>query len=442
MKVMKRILLIVLLVFPALANAQDACKGFNWPEDPAQRAIAEEKNVLYTDALRNNNFQAAQKPHMWFLKNAPNFNTSIYINGVKIYNGLIEATEDEAKKNVLIDSLMLIYDMRREYCNEEAEVVSRKAFDSYRHTIRNTDKLQENLDLFDEAFELNPTDLPYYMMLPYMNVIRYNVKINKNLDELQILERYNKIAEILERQVAAETDLAKKDKLIEIQSAVDALLLEMVDMDCDFVKENLEPKFKADPTNIKLAKQIFKFMLEGKCTDDPLWLETGELIAENDPSFGLFKNLAIKAQTAGDTEKAENLFNKALEYATTPADKADIYSRFAATRAEQGRKAEARSMYYKALEADPSNKDLYTSIGLLYFNSFDQCKGEEDIVKDRAVFLAAYDMFQKAGNSNMAAKAKEQFPSKEEIFTVNREVGQTIEVGCWIGESTTIRTRD
>jgi hypothetical protein len=40
------------------------------------------------------------------------------------------------------------------------------------------------------------------------------------------------------------------------------------------------------------------------------------------------------------------------------------------------------------------------------------------------------------------AMAKEQFPSKEEIFLVNYQAGQTIRVGCWIGETTTIRTRD
>jgi hypothetical protein len=51
-------------------------------------------------------------------------------------------------------------------------------------------------------------------------------------------------------------------------------------------------------------------------------------------------------------------------------------------------------------------------------------------------------MYQKAGNSTMAAKAKEQFPSKEEVFLENMQVGDPIEVGCWINESVTIQTRD
>ncbi len=437
---MKRILLLAALLLPGL-YAQAQCNGWTWPEDPATRTTAEEKNVLYTDALRNDNFAAAQGPHMWLLQNAPDLNTSIYINGAKIYNGLIDEADD-SRKPALIDSLMMIYDMRRENCNEAEDVVARKAYDAYRHTIRDTDKLSDNLELFDEAFELNEADLPYYMLLPYMNVIRYNVRINKNLSETEILERYNKVIENLDKLIQEEPDAEKKAKLEEIRSTVNGMLTEMVEVDCDFVKENLAPKFEEDPTNVKLAKQIFGFMLQGKCTDDPLWLEAGEVIAENDPDFGLFKNLGAKAQSGGDIERAENLYNKAVEYAKTPADKAEIYVRLGSIRADQGRKGEARSMYYKALEADPSSKDPYNAIGYLYYGSFEQCAGKEDVVKDRAVFLAAYDMFQKGGNGSMAAKAKEQFPSKEEIFTFNKEVGQSVSTGCWIGETTTIRSRD
>jgi hypothetical protein len=78
----------------------------------------------------------------------------------------------------------------------------------------------------------------------------------------------------------------------------------------------------------------------------------------------------------------------------------------------------------------------------MYFGSYEQCKRGEDKVKDRAVFLAAGEMYRKAGNSAMYAQAKEQFPSKEEVFTYNHEVGGSISVGCWIDTSVTIQTRD
>ena len=64
------------------------------------------------------------------------------------------------------------------------------------------------------------------------------------------------------------------------------------------------------------------------------------------------------------------------------------------------------------------------------------------MAEDRLVYLAAYDMYQRAGESKKMASAKDQFPSKEDIFLVNWTAGDTQRVGCWINESVTIRTRD
>lgn len=431
-KMMKSILIAgAVALLPFLTQAQ--CEGWNWPED---RSTAEEKNVLYTDALRNDNFAAAQKPHMWLLTNAPKLNTSIYINGEKIYKGLIEQVTDETRKEVLIDSLMMIYDMRITNCNEEADVMARKAYQAYRYNVRKRDELENVLKLFDKAYELNGKNVNYYMHVPYMSVVTYNKKYLDNLTDAEILERYDKIMEVIDQNIAEGGKYA--DKLTEYRGTIDGLLVSVVDVNCDFVKTNLEPKFRENPTDLKLAKKIFAFMLNGKCTDDPLWLEAGKVIQEKEPSYGLAKNLGLKYKNSGDQATAETYFNKAIELTDDPAQKADMYIQLGAMKGG----AAAREMYRKALSVDPSNKDVYSAIGNLYFNSFSQCKGEKDMVKDRAVFLVAYDMFERAGNSKGMQSAKEQFPSKEEIFTYNYTAGDKITVDCWINETTTIRSRD
>ena len=35
-----------------------------------------------------------------------------------------------------------------------------------------------------------------------------------------------------------------------------------------------------------------------------------------------------------------------------------------------------------------------------------------------------------------------QFPSKEEIFNEGYEQGDVVDLGCWIGESVALKTRD
>ena len=441
MNVMKQILLTAALAFSTVfAHAQ--CAGWNWPEDAAMRTKAEEKNVLYTDALNAENFAGAQKHHLWLLNNTPNLNTSIYINGEKIYNGLIDGTTDEAKKNVYIDSLLLLFDMRMEYCNEKQEVVARKAYAAYRNNVKKPGELKNILDLFNEAHELNGNDLPDYMLLPYMSVVYYNVKYLDNLTPDQILEYYEGINDAIDYKISNESDANKRAKLEDYKNKIDGFFVQIFKIDCAYVKEKLEPRFRANPTDIKLAKTIFKFMLEGKCTDDPLWLDAGKVIAENDPSYGLFKNLGLKAKASGDNAQAEELFNRAMEYAQTPQEKAEMFMQMGSMKSEAGQKSAAREFYKKALGADPNSKDAYTRIGYLYFTSYEQCRGGEDQVKDRGVFLVAYDYFMRGGNGSAANDAKEQFPSKEEVFTYNYNAGDNLSIGCWIGETTTIRTRD
>jgi tetratricopeptide (TPR) repeat protein len=223
---------------------------------------------------------------------------------------------------------------------------------------------------------------------------------------------------------------------------IDAILVTLVKVDCNFVKKNLEPKFRKNPTDIGLAKKIFYFMLKDNCTDDPLWLETGEAIHKAEPDFGLIKNLGVKYMSREQFDKAQASFEEAQKLATESADKADISIYLGGLEAKKGNKAAARQFFRQALEFDGSKKEAYEKIGDLYYNSFNDCKKEQNMADDRAVYLIAYDYYAKAGEGKKMQAAKEQFPSKEEIFLVNYQSGQSIRVGCWIGESTTVRTRD
>ncbi len=436
-KIMKRSSLkhiLLFLVFAAQASIVNAqCDDWKWPEGE-MKATAEEKNVLYTDALRNSNFEAAKKPHQWILQNAPDLNTAIYINGEKIYKGLMESTKDEAKQQVYFDSLIMMYNMRVKYCGEEESVIVREAYETYKQNAKKVSELPNMLKLFDRAFELKGTEMDYYVIQPYMGTVVNNAKYVKNLSEEQILERYDNIMSIVEYNIAQGNDVERWNGY---KNRIDGMLVSVVNVDCDFVRKNLGPKFEQNPDDLKLAKKIFGFMLNGKCTDDPLWLEAGKKIQEKQPEFGLAKNIALKLKGV-DNAEAEKFFNQAISLTEDPGNKADMYIQLGTLKSGSA----AREMYRKALSADPTKREAYGAIGYLYYGSFESCAGKEDIVKDRAVFLAAYDMFERAGNSKMMNAAKEQFPSKEEIFTMNYSAGDAMSVGCWIGETTSLRTRD
>ena len=90
-----------------------------------------------------------------------------------------------------------------------------------------------------------------------------------------------------------------------------------------------------------------------------------------------------------------------------------------------------------------SNKTLtksYSLIGDLYFQSSGTCSTGNK-VQDRAAYIAAYNIYMKAGNSAKAQEAKAQFPSMEEMFLYNQKPGDVINTGCWIGESVKLDKR-
>lgn len=442
MKTMKTIVTgaLMLLFITANLNSFAQCREFKWPEDKSK---AEEKVALYGDAMKQGQYRAAANAFTWMLKNAPDWHVKLYIDGAEIYDNLAEKEKDPVKKQQLVDSMLMMYDMRVTNCGDEVNVLNRKAFYAYKYNVTKKEKAKELLDLFDKVADMSGDKMSDGNLVAYMTAVQANVVLLKNLTDEQILERYDKIMSIADQKIKKYESAGKtKDaaKVKEYKGVIDDLLIGMVKVDCDFVKSNLEPKFRKTPEDIALAKKIFGFMLQGKCTDDPLWVEAGEVIHKTEKDFGLAKNLALKYMGSDNMGKAEAMFKEALELAATNEDKGEILVYLGSVESKKGSKSNARDYFRKATEV--GNKDGWEKIGDLYYGSFNDCKKGANMAEDRLIYIAAYNMYSRAGDSQKMSLAKSQFPSKEEIFLFNWKAGDTMRVGCWIGETVTIDTRD
>lgn len=440
---MKKLAGIVVILLVA-QSAWSQCKEYKWPEDKAK---AEEQLAIYGDAMKQGNFRGAVPGIQWFLKNAPNWNTKLYIDGADVYNKLAAAEKDPAKRQVLVDSLMWLYDERLAKCGDEVNVLNRKAIYAAVYNAQNKDKTAEVLKLFDRVFEISGANVTDSNLDTYMKVVFANFALLKNVPEDEILGRYDKVQSVIDQKIKVEqqkNNQAGVDKLKAIKSSADDQLVKMVVVDCAFVKKNMEPKFKTNPNDLTLAKRIFGYMLNGKCTDDPLWLEAGEALHKLNPEkdFGLVKNLGVKHLSNDNTEKASLYFKEALDIAKTPAEKSESLIYMGTVQAKMGNKNAARESFRQSVAADPGNKEGYEKIGDLYSNSLDDCKKLESQAQDRLIYIAAYEMYSKAGATKKMANAKEQFPSREDIFLYNWKVGDAKSTGCWISEAVTLRTRD
>lgn len=441
--------LLLLLLASPLAWSQ--CKELKWPDDKKK---AEECVAVWGDAMKNGGHLRSAVPAIqWMLTNAPQWNTKLYIDGITIYDKLADAETDPGKKKVLVDSLLMLFDLRVKNCNDEVNVLNRKAYASFKYNQRNKEALPGLLSLYDRVFEISGTSVTDGNLVAYMTTIKNNQTLLKNLTEDQILSRYDKVSAALDAKISAAAAIAAKDptkapdvdKLKGIKDAVDSILAGMVNFTCDRVKSTLAPKFKQNPNDLALAKKIFKFMLDGKCSDDPLCLDAGEAIHKLSPDkdFGLLKFLIATNIAKGDYNRAEDLLKEALSMTGLKAsEKGEAQFYMGSIEAKRKNYSAAREMFRSAATSDPSNKEAWEKIGDLYYNSAEECKKGVSLAEDRLVYLAAYELYQKAGSSSGMARAKAQFPSKEEIFLLNWQKGSTQRVNCWIQESVVLNTRD
>src|SRR4051812_14303045 len=165
------------LVAGAQTSALAQCKEFIWPEN---RAKADESVALWTDAIKQGNYRQATPGIRWMITNAPKWNTKLYIDAAEVYDKLTEKETDPAKKKVLLDSLMIIYDLRVQNCGDEINVLNRKAYASFKYNQKSKEALPGLLTMYDKIFEQSGTKLTDGNLVAYMTVIKNNQTLFKN----------------------------------------------------------------------------------------------------------------------------------------------------------------------------------------------------------------------------------------------------------------------
>lgn len=415
-----------------LSIAAFAQPGWNYDGlTPEQRGIAETKMVTMGDDVKAKKYVEASAKTDWLVENCPKIHKSLYINGAKAYAGMVSTSKDKATKDSYEDKTLMMYDKRAEYFGDEAGVLNRKGQKAWVYLKDRPAKTEELFNLYQKIYELNGTKMYAPNTMAYMDMAA-KMKDEGKLTDEQVIDVYDNVNSVLD----AHSTEATYNKMRE---PVDGIFVGAVKVDCEFVKANLEPKFKAEP-EIKLAKKMFSLMSSGGCSDDPVFFELMEYIDSVEPSCGMKITMARKAKRLDKDDDALKYYNQALE-ACGEEKKAEILYEIASIYKGKGDKVTARSYARKSIAAGSSHKSSsYDMIGDLYFGSFQTC-ANSSLVKSRATYIAAYNQYKNAGNSKMMSKAKEQFPSMEEIFTENMKLGQEVKVECWIGETVNLDKR-
>ncbi|MEQ8473331.1 MAG: tetratricopeptide repeat protein [Marinoscillum sp.] len=432
--------LIGLIICSFLTISAYAQTGWNWPEDPDQYKLAQEKQAYYKLLMSTDKWNECFKTLNWLYANTPDLHESIYQDGPKVLDNLIESGISEARQAILKDSILWTYDMRVKYFDNKESVIDRKAYTAFKMYYKDRSKYPLLLELYQELYGFDPKEISEFNLTPYMTLATYYHKSDPDvMTPTAVLDIHTTITSTIDSKIASG---GNREKLLKEQDKIDAFLNSLGEiLNCDFITINLVPKFEQNPEDLNIAKKIFSYSLKAKCTDQPYFTKAGETVFKADPSFSLGKALGDKYYRSEDYTKASEYYGKARDLTELPDQKFDALMGLASVAFKQGDYRKSRSMAYEALSVKPGAKEAYNLIGNLYFLSYETCKSGESRVKDRAVYIAAYEMYQKAGNSEQMEASKAQFPSIEDIFNENQEEGKKITVDCWINESVVIQRR-
>lgn len=454
-------------------------RGYCWGDNLNE---SKQRYVFFSDEMKAKRYDTSVEPFEWLLANVPYLHKNLYIQGINLYKGLLknaEASKDAAKIATYQDKILSLYDQRIKYFGNEKSNLPAKGRLAYGYlSKRDNVNYPELLAMYERIFELEGKQKASIQNVGALFAISAKLAIDKKNADIEynnlakkadkkaeaeafkaseaytkldtynedwMLAQYEKIGEVIDYQIASGNP-KMKSYWEKTKATSDGLLPKVVAIDCKFVEEKMAPRFRADKTNVPYAKKVLSYMLSLKCADSPLFPEVAEAIYASEPDAGLANVVAANELKAGNVAKAIEWKEKSLAL-YTPAEaekKAEAYLDIARLQQRQGQKSAARSTAYKAIETSGTvAKAAYELIGDLYYNSGNDCHGA-DPVAERANFLAAYDMYQKAGDGAKMAKAQAQFPTMADIFTYaskGYEVGGQISVGCWIGGTATIRKR-
>ncbi len=382
----------------------------------------------------------AIQPWSQILIDCPRSFKSVYLDGVKIMGWRINNAEDEESRQLMIDTLMMVYDTRIKYFGQEGFVLGRKGVDLYKYR---PESYEEIYNILDKSIELEGDKTYPDILVFYIRATRKMIEDGKAPEDI-IFENYEKCSDIIEFNLELYKDDGKKlANWKNVKGNIEATFEPYAT--CEALIKIYGKKFNENPDDTELLKKIIRSLDKKKCKDAPLYFDATVKLYDLEPS-------PVSAFLIGRMLFQKEEYGKAIEYLKEgenledEEDKADSYLILSSAYKQMNNYPASRANALKAAKFMPDNGQPYIIIGDLYAESAKNC-GNNELTK-KVAYWAAVDKYYKAkrvdeesaeiANSRIATFSA-YFPSAETIFFYNLIEGDEYTVECWINEKTKVR---
>lgn len=452
MKLKKVLFISVILSSIAFSTltAQES-SGSKYGEDSVTCVM---NNSLYYEFYRqwkqsdykNASWKDAFAPWRWVFLNCPKSTINIYLHGEKLIEHKLETETDKTRKDKYIDTLMMMYDSRIKYFGKEGYVLGKKGVDLYK--LRPS-SYQEAYEILKKSVELEGNETNGPTLIYYFRAAEKMVKAEK-IEKAVLVDIYDQTSEIIDYNIKKSEAANKPKKVTNWENIRGNIELSFEPYaTCEDLISIYTIKFEAAPNDVDLLKKITKILDKKDCTDSELFFKATENLHNAEPtarSAELMGKMYIQREQYTEATK---YLQQAIDLYEDDNDRADVHFFIANVYFETKDYSKARNHCYETLKVRPNEGKVYILIGDMYQATAKDC-GDNDLTT-RVAYWAAVDKYVKAKSVDPSvadiAKSRintfsQYFPATETIFFYDLKKGDTYQVGCWINESTTVRTSD
>ena len=399
----------------------------------------------YKEYLKQNDMANAISP--WRKAIAvcpPSASQNMFIDGCRLMRWEFTQSKDAARRAEVLDSLLMLYDVRAEAYPKNAETaMNNKAIDMVNYKWK-SDKPDELFAAMKKIVDrVGPKTSPM-VLASYMQT---GVDLYKNglLEPESLMNTYTDIAGYIESALAENPD----GQMVGAKQDIENKLGESGVASCDNLVALFTPRYQANPDDKATLNTIVKLLGNSECLDSDLYLAAVEKLHGIEPSASTAYYLYKLYSSRDKNEEAAATLVDAIERCGDDVTKAADYCFELGSFyfKKQQKYAEAASAAKKAVDLNPKLAGkCYMLLGTIWASI--PCGGNE--LERRAKYWVAVDYMSKAASADaslaseaneLAGQYRRYFPQQADAFMYDVQDGNAYTAGCGgLRETTTVRT--
>ncbi len=422
----------------ALSQEIITAEEFN-PSDNAERG----KLVsTYREFFKWEEYHLALESWWTLFNEYPDFSEKLYVDGVSMYRHFIEESPEGRAREDKIDTLMLIYDQRMVYFGGEGNILGRKGSDLLRYRNSDMEQVRAAYGMLQRSLETEGVKSREPVLLNYISasLLLHRADI---IDNIQVLEDYFMVSGLVDQQDGSSSRQERT------RASMDEMILKEDILSCTGLDLYFGTRFEQNSADPGLLDKMINYYTSAGCKQSDLYAAAAEKLFEIEASSESAHKLAVLFIGRDELEKAAYYLQLAVVDETLPDEtRAEWFYELSIISLAKGDPCEAIGFAREAKAYNNMFGKAYMALG----DAFIACRNElGDDFHQHCAFWAAADMYQAAArvDPSLAGESSQklelcaaQYPSKEDIFFQDLQVGSNFMVGGCIQENTTVRSRD